>query len=259
MTPHTAAMQQGMVPPPTPMAGTMTPHTAAMQQGMVPPPTGMQQGAPPPPFAGLQQGPRQMPMPATIPVHATGMQQVVQSLPPPGVMPLATAGMQQGLNGMMPHAKPAAAMRPPEGAPAAPLQMAAPPPAPAPIVVPDSTAAIPLCPRTQVGTDHEVRNHTWGGGERRTYVCTCGMAWNQKRPDKLQPGEDPDVRQANRATLGDMRHSSREYKCGAPKKGHVCTDVNQKVNEKARTATPSPSATPAVVAAPAPLVRKQYE
>ena len=53
---------------------------------------------------------------------------------------------------------------------------------------------------------------------------------------KLAPGEDPDVRQSNRAALGGAKRSGREDKgghCGEPKKGHVCTvagggDVNKR-------------------------------
>ena len=125
-----------------------------------------------------------------------------------------------------------------------------PPPLPQPLAV-----VVPLCPNSQVGIDHEVRTHAGAGGVRCTYVCTCGLVWNQKRPGKLAPGEDPDVRQSNRAALGGSKRSSRDYKCGmcgASKKGHVC-------NKKARTDPPSPPVPDAAPADPTPLAPEQYE
>ena len=124
-------------------------------------------------------------------------------------------------------------------------------------VAPALNGAVPPCPNAQVGFDHEVRTYAGAGGERRTYNCTCGMTWNQKRPDKMAPGEDPDVRQSNRAALGGSKRSAREYKCGncgAPKKGHVCT-VGADV-KKART-SPPPVDPP--VAAVSSLWREQYD
>ena len=86
------------------------------------------------------------------------------------------------------------------------------------------------------------------------------MTWNQKRPDKLAPGEDPDVRQSNRAALGGAKRSGREYKCGhcgEPKKGHVCAVAGGgDVNKRARISPPPPAA-----ASPAlpPMRREQYD
>ena len=130
-------------------------------------------------------------------------------------------------------------------------------PAPA-IVAPATIGAVPQCPTGQTDGFHEVRTYAGAGGERRTYNCTCGMTWNQKRPDKLAPGEDPDVRQSNRAALGGAKRSGREYKCGhcgEPKKGHVCTVAGGDVNKRARTSPPPPAA-----ASPAlpPMRREQY-
>jgi hypothetical protein len=131
-------------------------------------------------------------------------------------------------------------------------------PAPA-IVAPAPIGAVPQCPTGQTDGFHEVRTYAGAGGERRTYNCTCGMTWNQKRPDKLAPGEDPDVRQSNRAALGGAKRSGREYKCGhcgEPKKGHVCTVAGGDVNKRARTSPPPPAA-----ASPAlpPMRREQYD
>ena len=86
-------------------------------------------------------------------------------------------------------------------------------PAPA-IVAPAPIGAVPQCPNAQPGFNHEVRTYAGAGGERCTYNCTCGMTWNQKRPDRVAAGEDPDVRQSNRAALGGAKRSGREYKCG---------------------------------------------
>jgi hypothetical protein len=131
-------------------------------------------------------------------------------------------------------------------------------PAPA-IVAPAPISAVPQCPTGQTDGSHEVRTYAGAGGERRTYNCTCGMTWNQKRPDRLAPGEDPDVRQSNRAALGGAKRSGREYKCGhcgEPKKGHVCTVAGGDVSKRARTSPPPPAA-----ASPAlpPMRREQYE
>ena len=129
-----------------------------------------------------------------------------------------------------------------------------------PIVAPAQTATLPRCPVAQVGLDHEVRTYAGAGGERRTYICTCGMTWNQKRLDKLAPGEDPDVRTSNRAALGGSKRTGREYKCGncgEPKKGHICTHVKKKARTEGPP-SPAPPLPEAVAAAPAPLAREQY-
>ena len=129
-----------------------------------------------------------------------------------------------------------------------------------PIVAPAQTATLPRCPVAQVGLDHEVRTYAGAGGERRTYICTCGMTWNQKRLDKLASGEDPDVRTSNRVALGGSKRTGREYKCGncgEPKKGHICTHVKKKARTEGPP-SPAPPLPEAVAAAPAPLAREQY-
>ena len=127
------------------------------------------------------------------------------------------------------------------------------------IATPVQIGAVPRCPNTQSDISHEVRTYAGAGGERRTYNCTCGMTWNQKRPDRLAPGEDPDVRQSNRAALGGAKRSSREYKCGncgEPKKGHVCTVGDGDV-KRARTSSSPPVV---VVPSPPPPMRcEQYD
>ena len=119
--------------------------------------------------------------------------------------------------------------------------------------------AVPSCPNAHTDASHEVRTYAGAGGERRTYNCMCGITWNQKRPDKLAPGEDPDVRQSNRAALGGAKRSGREYKCGhcgEPKKGHVCTVGGGDVNKRAKTSPPPPTA----VSPPlSPMRREQYD
>lgn len=125
------------------------------------------------------------------------------------------------------------------------------------IVAPAPIGTIPPCPNAHLDFTHEIRTYAGAGGERRTYNCTCGMTWNQKRPDKLSPGEDPDVRQSNRAALGGAKRRGREYKCrtcGEPKKGHVCT-VDLDVNKRAKTFSPSGAALPPM----SPMRCEQYD
>jgi hypothetical protein len=59
------------------------------------------------------------------------------------------------------------------------------------IVASAHTAAIPECPNIQDGIDQEVRTYSGAGAGRFTSTCTCGLTWNQKRPDMLLLGEDP--------------------------------------------------------------------
>ena len=124
-----------------------------------------------------------------------------------------------------------------------------------------SIASVPPCPYLSNGMSHEVRTYAGAGGERCTYVCICGLAWNQKRPDRLLPGEDPDVRQSQRAALRGKKRSSQGYKCGAcgaPKKGHVC-HLGDASNVKKQKMSPSPPASSPPPMLVTPLLRQQFD
>ena len=128
------------------------------------------------------------------------------------------------------------------------------------IVLPTKTSQNPLCPNTQDGTVHEVRVFSGAGGDRLAYTCTCGLTWNQKRPDLLLPGEDPGLQLSNRAALGGTKRSSRDYQCracGVPKKGHVCP--NSKKKARMTTPPPPPETDTVVLPVSTPLMREQYE